>query len=82
MGNNKVIDELNTELSTLYKKHLEEVLDFVHFIKVKILREPSQSYFWTKEWQKLEKEADEDREKGRVVGNGSVESLMEIMRTF
>ena len=40
------------------------------------LVDPSQSYFWTKEWQKKEREVDEEIRKGRVRKAVSVEDLI------
>jgi len=58
--------------------------DFVQFeqtkdgvlIKPAKLIDPSQSYFWTKEWQEGEREAEEDIRKGRVKKFRSVKELM------
>ncbi|MFA4835687.1 MAG: hypothetical protein WC749_06430 [Dehalococcoidia bacterium] len=36
----------------------------------------SQAYFWTREWQKAEKEADEDIKSGRVENFDSAEELL------
>ena len=36
----------------------------------------SQAYFWTKEWQAAEREADEDIKAGRVKSFDSVEELI------
>jgi len=35
-------------------------------LKPRKLIDPSQGWYWTKEWQKIESSADEDIEKGRV----------------
>jgi antitoxin MazE len=37
----------------------------------------SQSWFWSKKWQEMEKEADEDIKNGKVHKAGSVEELLE-----
>lgn len=37
-------------------------------VRPKILLDKSQAYFWTKEWQAKEREADEDIRAGRVAG--------------
>ena len=52
--------------SHLLKK---KVADFINFLKSrKLLKriDPEQAYFWTKEWQEGEREADEDIRAGRV----------------
>ena len=38
--------------------------------------DPSQTYFWTKEWQEAEREVDEHVRKGRVRKAKSVEDLI------
>lgn len=38
--------------------------------------DPSQAYFWTKEWQKGEREVDEEIRKGRIHKIKSVEDLI------
>jgi hypothetical protein len=55
--------EVLSGLEGLTNDKIQEVIDFIHFLKTKkILREidPDQLYFWTKEWQEGEKKADED----------------------
>lgn len=42
----------------------------------KRLVDRSQAYFWTKRWQKGEREADEDVKAGRVKTFDSVDQLM------
>ena len=54
---------------------LEETKDGV-LIKPAKLVDPSQAYFWTKEWQAGEREAEEDIRKGRVKAVKSVKELM------
>ena len=45
------------------------------------LVDPSQAYFWTKEWQEGEKEADEDIRKGRVKKFKSVKDLLDNLHS-
>jgi bifunctional DNA-binding transcriptional regulator/antitoxin component of YhaV-PrlF toxin-antitoxin module len=45
------------------------------------LIDPSQSYFWTKEWQEREREAEQEIRKGRVKKFKSVKGLMKDLRT-
>ena len=40
------------------------------------LIDPSQAYFWTKGWQKAEREVDEEIRKGKVKKAKSIEDLM------
>jgi AbrB family looped-hinge helix DNA binding protein len=44
------------------------------------LVDPSQSYFWTKEWQAGEREAQEDIRHGRVKAFPSVKALMKDLQ--
>lgn len=53
-----------------------EVLDEKAVLIPKKLVDKSQAYFWTKEWQECEKEADEDIKAGRVRAFDSVEELI------
>ena len=63
-------EEVLSGLEGLTNDKIQEVIDFIHFLKSKkILREidPDQLYFWTKEWQEGEKKADEDIKTGRML---------------
>ena len=59
---------------------IEETKDGVVLKPAKLI-DPSQSYFWTKEWQEREREAEEDIRKGRVKRFRSVKKLMEDLRS-
>ncbi len=76
-----VRENIVNELNDLRSDNLKEVLDFICFLKVKQKLDPSQAYFWTKTWQKREKEVNEDKIKDRIVGDGSVEGLLEAIKT-
>ena len=67
--------ELMNEIKTLPSNLTEDVLNFVCFVKLRNAIDPKQSYFWTKKWQSLEKEADEDIKKGRLNTYSSVKEL-------
>ena len=54
---------------------LEETKDGVLMKPAKLI-DPSQAYFWTKEWQAGEREAEEDIRKGRVKRFKSIKELM------
>ena len=73
--------EILQEINCLPSVKLKEVLNFVYFIKTKEAIDPTQSYFWTKKWQKGEEEADKDKAAGRVVGDGSVKDLVRALRS-
>ncbi len=72
--------ELLNEIEGLSPEKIKEVLDFVCFIKAKEVIDPSQTYFWTKHWQQMEKEAEEDKAAGNIIGNGTVESLLKELK--
>ena len=78
---NTVKKEIIHQINDLKPDGLKEILDFVLFVKVKKTIEPSQAYFWTKTWQRLEKEVDEDKRSGRVMGDGTVEGLMKAIKS-
>ena len=46
-------------------------------IKPVLVIDRSQSWFWSKQWQEMEKEADEDIEQGRVQKAKDVRALMD-----
>ena len=73
--------ELLKEIEGLSSEKIKEVLDFVCFIKAKEVIDPSQTYFWTKHWQQMEKEAEEDKAAGNIIGNGTVESLLKELKS-
>jgi antitoxin MazE len=53
-----------------------EVLDERAVLVPKKLVDKSQAYFWTKEWQEAEKEAEEDIKAGRVKTFNSIDELI------
>ena len=59
---------------------LEETDDGV-LLKPAKLVDPSQAYFWTKEWQSGEREAEDDIRKGRVRKFKSLKGLMKDLRS-
>lgn len=59
---------------------LQETKDGV-LIKPAKLVDPSQAYFWTKEWQTGEREAEVDIRKGRIKKFKSVKELMDDLRS-
>ncbi len=54
---------------------LEETKDGILLKPAKLI-DPSQAYFWTKEWQAGEQEAEEDIRKGRVKAFKNVKDLI------
>jgi len=56
---------------------IEEREDGV-LMKPRKLIDPTQTWFWTEEWQKKERQADEDIKAGRV--SGPLKSLQELSK--
>ena len=65
--------ELNIEEGDIVEIRVESEMAV---LTPKKLVDRSQTYFWTKEWQEAEKEADEDIKAGRVESFDSVEELL------
>lgn len=83
-GTMSAIEEYTTqllgELKGLPSAKIKEVLNFTCFIKAKEVIDPTQAYFWSKKWQEMEKEADEDKERGRIIGDGTIEGLLNELK--
>jgi hypothetical protein len=73
-------EELMRQIEGLPPEKIKEVLDFACFISAKDAIDPSQAYFWTKKWQAMEAEADQDKEKGSVLGDGTVDGLLRELK--
>ncbi len=73
-------EELLREIERLPSRKIKEVLDFVCFIKAKETIDPTQTYFWTKKWQDMEREADMDKKSGNVIGDGTAEDLLQKLK--
>lgn len=58
--------ELLREIKSLPSNLAKDVLNFVVFVKYKNVIDSDQSYFWTKKWQRLEKEAEKDIKERRI----------------
>jgi len=72
--------QLLEEIKGLPAEKIKEVLDFACFIKAKEAIDPSQAYFWSRKWQGMEREADEDKEAGRIIGDGTAEGLVKELK--
>lgn len=62
-------DEIAKEIKGLNATKAKEVLDFICFVKHKDVLskiDPTQAYFYTPEWQALEKKAENDINAGNV----------------
>ena len=73
-------EELLREIEGLSAEKVKEILDFTYFIKAKDAIEPSQAYFWTTKWQNMEREVDKDKEKGNIIGDGTVVGLQKELK--
>jgi hypothetical protein len=76
----EVTKEIFAELNDLPTSRLREILGYVSFIKFKDTIDPRQAYFWTKRWQARERKVEEDKRKGRIIGNGTVRGLVRELR--
>lgn len=77
---NEMTGDVAQAIEGLKKNELREVLDFIYFIKAKRAIHPSQAYFWTKKWQEWEKEAEQDKKAGRVIGDGTLKNLLRELK--
>ncbi|MCD6220496.1 hypothetical protein J7K43_08970 [Candidatus Calescamantes bacterium] len=76
----RYIEELLDEVRGLSADKIKEVLEFASFVRVKESIDPAQAYFWTQKWQEMEREVDEDKKAGRVIGDGTVEGLLKELK--
>ncbi len=67
-------------LKEMNAQELRETADFALFIKTRSHIDPAQTYFWTEKWQAMEQKIQRDKLHGRVIGSGSVESLLQALR--
>ena len=68
--------ELFREIEGMPDDKIKEIIDFACFIKVKDVLDHSQTYFWTTKWQEMEREADSDKKAGILIGDGTLENLL------
>ena len=61
-------------------QELRETADFALFLKTRSRIDPSQAYFWTKEWQTMERRIQKDKLRGHVLGDGTVGSLLQALK--
>lgn len=69
------------EVKELNASQQRQVLDFVHFLRIKTSVDPTQAYFWTRRWQQLERDADRAKASGKVLGDGSVTGLLKALKS-
>lgn len=77
----KLTEEIVEEIEGLSKEKLKEILGFVSYIKAKEAIDPTQTYFWTKGWQKMEAEADNAKKIGKIIGNGTAKGLLKELKS-
>jgi len=73
-------EELLCQIEDLSAEMLKELLDFTYYLKAKEFIDPSQAYFWTKKWQEMEKEADQDKKNSRLLGDGTIKGLLNELK--
>ena len=76
----KIERPLKAMLKNLTIKELREAADFIFFLKTRAMINPGQTYFWTRQWQALEQRAEHDKRKGKIVGQGSIDSLLHALK--
>lgn len=77
---NKRKKEILKEIEKMPDEKIQDLLDYICFLKVKDVIDPEQMYFWTKQWQDMEKEAELDKEKGNIIGDGTIKDLLKKLK--
>ncbi len=77
----KLTEEIIEELEGLPKEKLKEVLGFVSYMKAKEAIAPTQAYFWTRGWQKMEADAEKDKRTLKIIGNGTAKGLIRELKS-
>jgi len=80
MAKTAIANEVFAELKSLPAPRLREVLMYIYFLKTKTVVDPSQLYFWTKEWQTREHDVERDKRAGRILGDGTVRGLLKALK--
>ncbi len=80
MTKQALVKEVVEELHTLPTPQLRELRSYVYFLKTLKTIDPTQLYFWTKQWQAWEHEAEEDKQAGRIVGDGTLRGLLKELK--
>lgn len=63
----KLTEDIVEEIEGLSKEKLKEILGFVSYVKAKEAIDPTQTYFWTKGWQKKAR---------KIIGNRTAKGLL------
>lgn len=69
----RLLDEMNS-------RELRETAHFALFLKTRSRADPTQAYFWTPRWQAMERRVHRDKERGRLLGNGTVDSFLRALK--
>ena len=80
MTKTEAVKEILEEVRGLPEKQLGEVITYIEFIKARQVIDPAQAYFWTRKWQEMERRAEVDKKKGRILGNGTTKGLIKALR--
>ena len=67
-------------LDELSEDRMEEVLDFIGYLRWRDMELGDQSWFWTDEWQQRYREAKEDLAQGRYEEFEDVEDLIRDLK--
>lgn len=77
-------EDIVEKLDGLPKADIQELHNFLVFLEMRAFLpkiDPAQAYFWTKKWQKLESEADEEIKTGKIFGPfKSAKSLLKSLK--
>ena len=72
----KIPKPIASVLKQLTPSEIKEVLRFALFLKTRAKIDLTQAYFWTRDWQRMERAAVRDKRRGRVLGDGTIEGLL------
>lgn len=73
--------EIVAELKSIPTNKLKNLLDYIRFLKIMDSIDPTQLYFWTKRWQKMEREIEKDKKAKRTIGDGTTKGLLKNLKT-
>ena len=68
------------EIQGLSVSQLHDLQVYVYFLKARQAVDPAQLYFWTKQWQGWEHDAEADKRAGRLVGDGTLKGLLKALK--
>jgi len=68
------VDDLKGIIEEVVERKVKEALESYGF------SEENDSWFYSETWERWEKEADEDKKKGRIIGDGTVAGLLKELK--